>query len=92
MQVEANRGPDEGGAAVDYVMDDDLALSQSITKRLDLVGGAECDVMIRQPDARALALAELVHEIRDVETRADVEIRVIERKKELEDLTARPGS
>src|SRR6185503_6374998 len=51
-------GEHGGRAAVDHVMDQDLSVSQTIPKRLDLVCSAQGDVMIRQPNIRAFSFLE----------------------------------
>src|SRR6185503_11376530 len=66
-------------AAVNDVMDQHLALSQSITKWLDLVCNAECEVMVSQPDARAGTFLQLSEQMRDVELGTDVEVGFVER-------------
>ncbi len=81
----------ERGAAVYHVVDQHFALPQPVTKRLDLVCGAQREVMIRQSDTGAFAFPELVEEVCDIETRADVEERLVKREIEFKHLPARPG-
>ena len=80
-----------GRAAVDDVMDQHLALSDAIPKRLDLVCGAQCDVVICEPNAGGLAFLQFVQKAGDVEPRADVEVRLVEREIEFEHPAPWPG-
>src|SRR6185437_2074995 len=44
----------ERGPAVDDVMDQHLALSQAIAERFDLIRRPQCEVVVSQPNTRAL--------------------------------------
>src|SRR5690348_8709780 len=83
-------GKNDGGAAVDHVMDQHLPVAQAIAKRLDLVGSAKCEIVVRQPNARPFSLFQFGEQVCDVESRADVEIRLIEREKKLKYSASRP--
>src|SRR5215213_143688 len=90
-ECECFIGKNERGAAIDNLMDQHLALSQSIAKRLDLVCNTQREVMVSQPHTRARAFLQFSEQARDVELRADVEVRLVERKVKLEDGASRPG-
>ena len=81
----------ERRATVDNVMDQHLALSQTIAKLLDFVSSAQREVMVSQPDARTRTFLQCSEQAGDVELCADVEIRLVERKVKFEDGPPRPG-
>ena len=83
-------GKNDRGAAVDNVMDQHLTFSEAIAKWLNLVGGMQCEVVIRQPDACAFSLSQVRDEVRNVKLRTNIEVRLIKRKIKLEDRASRP--
>ena len=77
-------------AAVDDVVDQDFALSQSIAKWFDFVRRAEGEIVVGQPDVCLTALAQFDQKIGDIETRTDIEEWFVERKIKLKHLAPRP--
>src|SRR5689334_12605162 len=80
----------ERGAAVDYVMNQDAAVSQAIAKLFDLVRGFEREVVIRQRDTRAFVPLQFVEQVRDVQPQTDIEKWLVEVAIELKHLAPRP--
>lgn len=60
-------------------------------KRLDLVRSAQSKVVIGKRNADVLARAQRPQKVRDVQARAEVEVRLIESAVELEEVAAWPG-
>ena len=78
-------------AAVDDVVNENSALSQSISKRLDFVGGAQSEVVICQPDACFVSLAQRGQQVADVQARTNIEEWFVKREIKLKHLAPRPG-
>jgi len=71
-------------------VDKNLALSEAIAEWFDLVGYAECEVMIgkRHPDLRALT--KELEEICNIEPRTNIEVWLVKAKEKFKDFTTGP--
>lgn len=85
-------GKDHRGPAIDYVMDKHFPIAQPVTKLFDVIGRAEREVVVRQPNAWLLRPSfQFSQQISDVETKTHIEIWLVEMSIKLEHLAPRPG-
>src|SRR5258706_9112006 len=80
-----------GRASVNYVMDKDLAPSQAVSKRLDLVCGPKRKIVIGHRKANAAAFSKEFDQPGNVDAGADIEVRLVKTTEEFKYFTSGPG-
>ena len=79
-----------GGSTVDYVVNNNLAISQSIAERFYLVGNPQREVMIGQRDADARESLKECQEFCNIEACANIEVWFVITTEKLKQLATGP--
>src|SRR6266576_2267800 len=78
------------GTAMDHIVNDHFAISESIAEWLDFVCRAQCEIVICQHHTDTRAIAKQRQKIRNIKPRADIKIWLIKTKEPFEYITTRP--